>query len=165
MRAADTVSEHSRWAGPILQLGVSAALLLAAAGPAYYYGFHLPARERQLDAARAVEARAQESAARMDALLREKERLLTVGRYQRCLQAAAQAYEAEWARNCAWQAEQAKRSYPACVARGVPKAQCAAAIQVSESCALLRSAGDQVTEHYERQRDRCLEELKAGIQD
>lgn len=165
MRAAGTVSEHRRLAGPILQIGVSAALLLAAAGPAYYYGFHLPARERQLDRARADEAREQENAARIDALLQEKDRLLTVGRYQRCLHAAAQAYEAEWARNCAWQAEQAKRSYPACVARGLPKAQCAAAIQMSANCALVQGAGEQVTGHYERQRDRCLDELKAGIRE
>lgn len=149
----------------VIQGGILVALLLAALGPGYYYGFHLPARERQLDEARAAEAREQADAARVAALLQERERLLTVGRYQRCLQAAGQAYEAEWARNCAWQAEQAKRSYPACVARGTSKAECASSIQLSPDCALLRDAAGQVTEHFERQRDRCLAELKAGIRD
>lgn len=138
---------------------------MAAVGPGYYYGLHLPARERQLDATRAAEVRAQEDAARMAALLREKDRLLTLGRYQRCLQAAGQAYEAEWARNCAWQADQAKRRYPACVAKGTSKAECASSIQLAADCALVRDVGEQVTDHFERQRDRCLDELKAGIRD
>lgn len=165
MRATSSAAEPRRPAGSIMQGGVLIALLLAALGPGYYYGIHLPARERQLDANRLAEVREQADAARTAALLQEKERLLTVGRYQRCLQAAGQAYEAEWARSCAWQAEQAKRTYPACVARGTPKAECAARIQISPDCALARDAAEPVTEHFERQRDRCLDELKAGIRE
>jgi hypothetical protein len=165
MRTAYSSLKQQWRSGAVLRLGVSAAMLLAASGPAYYYGWHLPEQERQLADARAEAELVRERAARIDALLLERQRLLTVGRYQRCLQAAGQAYEAEWARGCAWQAEQARRSYPACVARGVPKADCAAAIQPSPNCALLTASAEQITAHFERQRDRCLEELKAGIVD
>jgi hypothetical protein len=147
----------------IFRAAIVLALLTGASGPSYYYLHHLPAREARLDAERAEEAARQEAARQTEALLRERAQFQIHARYQRCLTSAATAYRVEWTANCQSQVERAKRAYPACVAAGRSKAECAGAIEFSPECALANGTAEVVTGRFERQQDRCLRELEQGL--
>jgi hypothetical protein len=147
----------------VARLAAATALLLAAAGLTQYFFHLLPAREVREEALRIENDAGNERMRRVRELTEERRKIMIQTHYRQCLEAASSAYTREWAASCAYQSGRARLAYPACVAAGGTKAQCADAIQLSADCALPRPAAEEATGHYERQRDRCLKELELGV--
>src|SRR5262249_34840469 len=110
-----------------LKLSIVAAVLLASSSVAYYYVIYLPDRDARIDAANvaaelhraeektaAEQRRIDEKAAAEDR--RSEDQQNAQRRYDRCLRAAENGYNSNWAASCGSKRQEAEQNRAHCVA-------------------------------------------------
>jgi hypothetical protein len=160
------------------KLSIVAAVLLASSSVAYYYAIYLPDRDARIDAANAAaeQRRADEKATAEQRRIDEKasaedrrseDQQNAQWRYDRCLGAALNGYNSDWAGNCGSRHQEAAQQRAHCIADPRnDKERCAEHYPVpdgSADCALPRTLATDLETRLNKARELCLQQSKAGL--
>jgi hypothetical protein len=165
-------------AGPvdaILKLSVAVSLLGAGASVGYYYSAYLPARDAKLDNERRLEtahaefarkvAEEHADAERSAAEDRQaRERAAVQASYDACINRVVAGYNASWASNCKRLADQARKSRAGCTGTAESCDLIFPARDAGPDCALPPNLASSLDTQVDRDKDRCLQESRAGLQ-
>jgi hypothetical protein len=158
-----------------LKVSMGLALLIAAGSIGYYYAVYLPTRDAQLDSERRLE-RAHAEFARKTAEERAQaereaieqrqvlEKAAAQDKYESCIDRAGTVYNANWTLNCKNLADKARKDRTSCT---LPPATCDSMYPARDptvTCALPQNLASAINADLERSKDRCLQEIKAGLQ-
>jgi hypothetical protein len=162
----------------LLKLSIVASVLLASSSVGYYYLVYLPQRDAQLDLEREFErarADAEKRAERERTLSEQREierrqsaeKAAAQTRYQTCLRRASNSYSESWATACKRIGEKSLKDHHECIRSGVARASCDSIHTIrdaSPDCTLPRVIATDLEADLEKERNRCLQENRSGLQ-